>query len=102
MRSLFYIIKLVLCSVFAVFFVLDDAQVAGVAGFTDVMVCDGFQNGAVGFVGVGAIAEAAFFGGGKDFGKIMTNFFDFHVNGAKAFDSRGVNEVTAIFELKHF
>lgn len=80
----------------------EHAEVAGVAALTDVAGLDGGADGAAGFVGVGAVGEAAIGGAGEDFGEEVGDFLAFHVHGAEAADAGGVDDATAAVEGEHF
>ena len=58
----------------------------------DVVVFEGFEDGTTRFVGVGAVGEAAVFCKSEDLGEVAGEFFGGHVEGAEAFDARGVDE----------
>ena len=72
--------------------VVAHGEVGLVATLGDVVVFEGFEDGTTGFVGVGAVGEAAVFCKAEDLGEVAGEFFGGHVEGAEAFDARGVDE----------
>src|SRR5574344_1086460 len=60
-----------------------------------------FEDGTTGLVAMGAIAKAAIGRELEYFGKVMTYFFYFHIEGAKAFDARSIDNVATVGNGKH-
>ena len=58
------------------------------------MVFDSAEYGTAGFVGVGAVGEAALLGELKDFAEVAGELFALHVEGAKALDAGRIDEPT--------
>ena len=54
------------------------------------MVFEGLEDGAAGFVGVGAVGETAVFRETEDLGEVAGEFLGGYVEGTEAFDSRSV------------
>ena len=87
-------------TVFALILVFKHGEVGLVTGFGDVMFFEGFEHGTARFVGMGAVGETAVFGELEDFLEITCQFFGFYVEGAEAFDARGVDEPREISRLR--
>ena len=78
--------------VFFFIFVFHHGEVGLIAALGDVVVFEGLEDGAAGFVGVGAVGETAVFREAEDLGEVAGEFLGGHVEGAEAFDSRSVDE----------
>ena len=83
---------LISLAVFAVVFVVEHGEVALIATLGDVVVFEGLKHGTARLVGVGAVGETAVFGEAEDLTEIGGEFFGFHIEGAEAFDARGIDE----------
>ena len=67
----------------------------------DAALLYGLAHGTVGLVGVGAVAIAAVGRLGEYLAEVMADLLFFHVEGAEAFDTGGVDEPTSIAEGEH-
>jgi hypothetical protein len=81
-------------AVFVFVLVVEHREVRLIAALGDVVVFDGLQDGTAWFVGVGTVGEAALLGKLEDFLEIAGQLFALHIEGAKALDTWGVDEVT--------
>ena len=59
------------------------------------MILEGLKYGTAGFVGVGTVGETAVLGELEDLGEVAGELFGFDVEGAEAFDARGVDKPPA-------
>ena len=87
-------------AVFVFVLVVEHREITLVTALGDVVVFDGFENGAARFVGVGTVGEAALLGKLEDFAEIAGEFLTFHVEGAETFDAWGVDE-PALLAISH-
>ena len=78
-------------AVFVFVLVVEHGEVGLVAALGDVVVFYGFDYGTAGFVGVGAVGEAALLGELEDFLEIAGQLFAFHIEGSEALYSRSID-----------
>lgn len=71
--------------------VFEHGEIGIVAGFGDVVTFEGFEDGTVGFVGMGTVVETAIVGEMEDLFEVMSYFFAFHVESTKALDAGSIN-----------
>ena len=79
-------------AVFVFVLVVEHREITLVTALGDVVVFDGFENGAARFVGVGAVGEAALLGELEDFAEIAGQLLTLHVEGAKTLDAWRIDE----------
>ena len=77
--------------VFFFIFVFHHGEVGLIAALGDVVVFEGLEDGAAGFVGVGAVGETAVFREAEDLGEVAGEFLGGHVEGAEAFDEKSLS-----------
>lgn len=94
--------SLIFFPILAFLLVVENAEIAFIAGFADVMILHGLQDGAARFVAVRTIVETAAGREFEDFGEIMGDFHPFHFDGAETFDARRVDQVAAFRQRDHF
>ena len=73
--------------------VVEHGEVRLVAALGDVMLLDGLQHGTAGFMGMGAVAEAAVLRVTEDFAEVAGQLLTLHVERAEALDARRVDEI---------
>jgi len=88
--------------VFAFVLVVEDTQVADVAGGTDALGFHSSQDSAARLLHVQTVVETAVSGGCKNLREVMAYLFRFHVEGAETFDAWRVNQVATPFQRIHF
>ena len=87
--------------VFALVFVFKHIVIGIVARLGYIMVFYGFEHSAAGLMGVSAVAETATRREAEYLAEIMTDLLGFHVEGAEAFDARGVDGPTTERQTQH-
>jgi len=84
--------RLVGCPILTVILVFEHAEITLVTTLSDVMVFEGLQDCTTGLMGMGTVRETTILGEMEDLTEITGQFLGFHIEGAKAFDARGINE----------
>jgi hypothetical protein len=84
--------RLVGCPILTVILVFEHAEITLVTTLSDVMVFEGLQDCTTGLMGMGTVRETTILGEMEDLTEIAGQFLGFHIEGAKAFDARGINE----------
>ena len=92
---------LIAFAVLALLLVGEHTQVGVVARLADAALLHGLAHGAVGLVGVGAVAITAVGRDGKDLAEVVAYLLFLHIEGAEAFDTGGVDEPAALAEGEH-
>ena len=85
--------NLICWAVFVFFFIFEHGEIGVITAFGNVVTLHSLANGAMGFVGVGAVVEPAIGRESEDFLEVVADLFLLHVEGAEAFDARGVDDV---------
>ena len=88
-------------SIFSFILIFHHGEVGLIAALGDVVIFYSFEDCATWFVGVGAVGEAAVFREAEYLGKVTSEFLGFHVESAKAFDARRINQPPAPYR-NHF
>ena len=79
-------------TIFIFIFVFHHGEVGLIAAGGDVVVFEGLEDGAAGFVGVGAVGETAVFRETEDLGEVAGEFLGGYVEGTEALDAVCVDE----------
>lgn len=90
---------------FPVFFrvaVLKDAQIGRIARLGYLAVLNSLSHSASGLMGVSAVVITALMAELKYLREIMAHFLTLEVNGAEPFHSGGVDDVSSLWQPKHF